>query len=56
MAEIWFKQAKYCLSIHKSAEISPCEIQSLLDYDRSQCAESSYLKTMNNVRIFGVMR
>ena len=28
----------------KSAEISPCEIQSLLDYDRRQCAESSYLK------------
>ena len=29
--------------LSKSAEISPCEIRSLLDYDRGQCAESSYL-------------
>ena len=38
------KQAKNYLLIQKSAEISPCEIRSLLDYDRGQCAESSYLK------------
>ena len=38
------KQAKKYLLIPKSAEISPCEIRSLLDYDRGQCAESSYLK------------
>ena len=28
----------------ESAEISPCEIRSLLDYDKGQCTESSYLK------------
>ena len=37
------KQAKNYLFIKKGAEMSPCEIQSLLDYDRGQCAESSYL-------------
>ena len=26
----------------KSVEMSPCKIRSLLDYDRDQCAKSSY--------------
>ena len=42
--EMLHKQAKIYLLIQKSAEIYPCEIRSLLDYDRGQCAESSYLK------------
>ena len=33
------------LFMRNSAEISPCEIRSLLDYDRGQCAKPSYLKT-----------
>ena len=28
----------------KNAEISPCEIRVLIDYDRGQHADSSYLK------------
>ena len=35
------KQAKNYLLILKSVEISLCEIRSLLDYDRGQCADSS---------------
>ena len=42
--EMLHKQAKNYLLIQKSAEISRCEIRSLLDYDRGQCADSSYLK------------
>ena len=34
------------LSIYQRGcrNVSPCEIRSLLDYDRGQCAESSYLE------------
>ena len=44
------KETKYYPLIQKSAETSPCEIRSLLDYDRGQCAESIYLdeKLSNN--------
>ena len=38
------KQAKNCLFIKKSAEIPPWKIRSFLDYDRSHCAEASYLR------------
>ena len=37
------EQAKNYLLIEKSAEIARREIGSLLDYDRGQCAKSSYL-------------
>ena len=39
------KQAKNYLFIKKSEEMSPCEIRSLLDYDRGQCGDLSYLKS-----------
>ena len=42
--EMLHKQTKNYLFIRESAEMSPCEIRSLLDYDRGQYAESSYLK------------
>ena len=42
--EMLHKHAKNYLLIKKSVEISPCEIRYLLDYDRGQCADSSYLK------------
>ena len=37
------KQFKTYLLIQNSAEISPSEFRSLLDYDMGQCAESSDL-------------
>ena len=40
------KQAKNLVLIQKSAEISPHEIRSLLEYERGQCAESSHLKAI----------
>ena len=42
--EMLHKQGKNYLFIKKSAEMSPCQIRSLLDYDSGQCAESSHLK------------
>ena len=38
------KQAKNYLFVKKSAEMFSCEIRSLVDYDRGQFAESSYLR------------
>ena len=45
------KQAENYLLIQKSAEISPCEIRSLLEYDRCQCVEESYLNCPQAMKI-----
>ena len=44
--EMLHKHAKNYLLIQKSVGISPCEIRSLSDYDKGQCAESSYLNSV----------
>ena len=41
------KQVKGYLFIERIAKISLFEIRSLLNYDRGQCGESSYLDAVN---------
>ena len=42
------KEATNYLLIKESAEMPPCKIQYLVDYDRGQCDDSSYLKNCPN--------
>ena len=44
------KQATNYLFILKSAEISPCKIQSLLDYDRDHVLDPVTLKRLGGLR------
>ena len=47
--EVLHKTGQNYILIEKGAEMSRCEMQSLLDYDRRQCADSSYLKTCSEM-------